>query len=112
MEQKVFNLSDQELQQYVQIEQSIEHWSKEHTKSAIQTKRLLSAVESMFEGRMQLMNGAMKTQGFNPAHVHQVHVNTDTGEAVVMFDPSIPNPAAEAAEGEAVSPTAKPASGP
>ena len=111
MQTKQLKLNEQDLQHYQQIEDSIAHWSVEHTKAQLQADRLKGAVNSMYEGRMQLMNGAMKAAGMNPAHVHQVHVNPEDGTVNVMYDEATPNPASDPSEGGAVSPTADP-SGP
>lgn len=108
MQTKKINLAESDLHQYQQIESSIEHWSIEHTKSALQTKRLLGAVESMYEGRMQHMNSIIKANGINPAHVHNVHVNIDDGSVEISYDETVPNPAADPSESSDVSPTANP----
>ncbi len=104
---KQIKLSGPELQQYQQIESSINHWSIEHTKAVLQAKRLQTAVESMYDGRMQLMNGILKEGGIDPTHVHQVHVNIDDGTVTIVVNDDVPNPAADDSEGE-ISPNATP----
>jgi len=108
---KTFTVDGAELQQYQQLEGSIVHWSVEHSKAVLQARRLEGALNSMYEGRMQLMNGVMKSQGINPANVHQVHVNADTGEVTVSMN-DIPNPAADESENFEVNPTAQAVSPP
>jgi len=98
MEQKNIQLNEQDFQQYKQIDDSIKHWSIEHTKAVLQAKRLESAVEGMYQGRMQLIHGVLNQIGVNPAHVHQVNVNTDNGEMIVSFNEVEPNPAADPSE--------------
>ncbi len=104
---KTVKLSEQELQQYVQLESSIQHWSVEHTKAQLQADRLKGAVGSMYDGRIQLINNVMKSHDVDPAHVHQVHVNTDSHEVTISYDESVPNPAADPSESGVISPTAK-----
>lgn len=108
MVNKTLKLSEQQLQHYVQLEQSIEHWSKEYTKVQLQADRLKGAVEGMYNARMQMVNGALRDQKLDPAHVHQVNVNTDDGQMTVVYDDSVPNPAADPAEPGAVAPSAQP----
>ena len=105
---KQVKLSDAELQQYQQIEGSINHWSIEHTKAVLQAKRIQSAVESMYDGRMQLANGVMKDNGIDPSHVHQVHVNVDNGVMNVVINDEVPNELDDSSENGVVSPTATP----
>lgn len=105
---KEFTLSESDLSQYNQVEASIAHWSLEYTKAQLQADRLKGAVNSMYEARLQLMNGVLKTQDLDPAHIHQVNVNSETGLTKVVYDDSVPNPAADPSESGPVSPTAKP----
>ena len=96
---KEIHLNDLEAQRYQQIDESIRHWSTEYTKAVLQADRLKRSVEAMYQGRMEMINSIMRTQGVDPAHVHQVTVNTEARTASVIYDDSVPNPAADPDEG-------------
>ncbi len=94
------------LAQYTEIEESIKHWSSEHTKSVLQSKRLLDAVGAMYDARMQLTQSFMKEQGLNLANVHQAKVDVNTGVVSIQYDESTANPTFD--PNEDINPTAKP----
>ncbi len=95
---KKITLSESELQQYRQIDDSIIHWSVKHTDMVLASKRLLGAVESMYEGRLQLINNVMKAEGINPVHVHGAHINKEDGTVSIQYDETAVNPTVGAEE--------------
>jgi hypothetical protein len=100
-------LSPDDIESLKKFEASIEHWSTQHTKLAIQADDAKGAVRSIWLARQKLFERVYAEAGIDPAQVNHAELMDDGVLNVLCQDPA---PAQEPSpEGQNGSPSPAPA---
>jgi len=95
---KQAHFTPEQFDQMLQLEKSIQHWSLEQSKMALQIKGMLENIEGLYMARQNLLADAYQAAGIQPGSVVQSRISKDGTIQVICNDDPAP-PAGDPANG-------------
>lgn len=81
---KKFKLSQDELKKFVDLDLSIQHWSLEHSKKALEALNILSGLETLYVSRKNFLNECCKNAGVSIDDIQRTQVSPE-GDVTIQF---------------------------
>lgn len=70
-------LTDSQAEKVQKIEMSINHWSIEHSKLSVQIKRMVDAIDTLYETRKRELDHLLTESGQDPKLVKIVYIDNE-----------------------------------
>ena len=70
-------LADDKAEKVQKIEMSINHWSIEHAKLSVQAKRMVDAIDTLYETRKRELDHLLTEAGQDPKLVKVVYIDNE-----------------------------------
>ncbi len=86
MSLKKFKLSLDELKKFVDLDLSIQHWSLEHSKKALEALNVLSGLETLYVSRKNFLNECCKNAGVSIDDVLRTQVSPEGDVTLQLVD--------------------------
>lgn len=71
---KTFKLSSEDLNKLTQYEASISHWSNEYTVLTLKSRKMLDAIDNLYQARQKSLDDFLKSQDVKLENVESVNV--------------------------------------
>jgi len=95
MEQHRIILQDAVVEKIAHFDKSISHWSTELVLMDLKRKSLFENIDTLYQGRQEILDSVIKESGINPEQVVQVKVINDKDgktEMAILTKPVAPAP--------------------
>jgi len=85
---KQTKISKEELQKVAHIEESVRHWSNEHTNISMKGRKILETIETLYQARSEILEKAYGEAGIDPASIQNVQIDGEGTVTVMCADPT------------------------
>lgn len=76
-------LTEEQADKISKLEMSINHWSIEHAKLSVQLRRMVDALDTLYESRRKELDDLLRASGKDPNKVKSAYVDN---EGNLVFD--------------------------
>jgi hypothetical protein len=70
-------LTEEQVDKISKLEMSINHWSIEHSKLTVQLRRMVDALDTLYESRRKELDGLLREHGNDPNKVNSAYVDNE-----------------------------------